>query len=205
MRLARARACVPEGEGAIRRARMDRQFPSGRWVLAILLVSIVLWAAMVFGTLAHLRRLAGGLDPFDVRPFGYSTGQARLLLDALGDAGREFYARVQLRLDAVYPAIYALSRGLMLWWLTVPGRLRTAPIVLQLRIILAGMPAAAAAFDYAENIQIARMLATGSGVETAVIEAASRMTVLKSLFSSASETCVIVLAVIAGLRWRRRR
>ena len=57
---------------------MDRQFPSGRWVLAILLVSIVLWAAMVFGTLAHLRRLAGGLDPFDVRPFGYSTGQARL-------------------------------------------------------------------------------------------------------------------------------
>ena len=67
------------------------------------------------------------------------------------------------------------------------------------------MPAAAAAFDYAENIQIARMLAAGSGVETAVIEAASRMTVLKLLFSSASETCVIVLAVIAGLRWRRRR
>jgi hypothetical protein len=184
---------------------MDRQIPSGRWVLAIMLVSIVLWAAMVFGTLAHLRRLAGGLDPFDVRPFGYSVGEAHLLLDALGDAGRDFYTRVQLRLDALYPAAYALSRGLMLWWLTVPGRLRAAPIALPLRIMLVGMPVAAAAFDYAENIQIGRMLAAGSNVESGAIEAASRMTVLKSLLSSASETCVIVLAVIAGLRWQRRR
>jgi hypothetical protein len=97
---------------------MDRQFLSGRWLIAILLVSIALWAVMVFGKLAHLRRLAGGLDPFDVRPFGDSAGEARLLLDALGEAGREFYARVQLRLDAVYPASYAVSRGLLLWWLT---------------------------------------------------------------------------------------
>jgi hypothetical protein len=184
---------------------MDQQFPSGRWVLAILLVSVALWAVMVFGTLAHLRRLAGGLDPFDVRPLGYGTGEARLLLDALGDAGRGFYARVQLRLDAVYPASYALSRGLLLWWLTARGRLRAAPIALQLRIILAGIPAAAAAFDYGENIQIARMLAAGSNIESTVIEAASRMTVLKSLFSSVSETCAIVLAVIAGVRWQRRR
>jgi hypothetical protein len=88
---------------------MDRQFPSGRWVLAIMLLSIALWAIMVFGTLAHLRRLAGGFDPFDVRPFGYSAGEARLLLDVLGDTGRDFYARVQLRLDVLYPAIYALG------------------------------------------------------------------------------------------------
>jgi hypothetical protein len=160
---------------------------------------------MVFGTLAHLRRLAGGLDPFDVRPFGYSAGEARLLLDALGDAGRDFYARVQLRLDALHPATYVLSRGLMLWWLSAPGRLCTAPIALPLRIILVGMPAAAAAFDYAENVQIGRMLTVGSNIDSGVIETASRMTVLKSLFSSASETCVIVLAVIAGLRWQRRR
>lgn len=178
---------------------------SGRWVLAILLVSIALWAVMVFGTLAHLRRLADGLDPFDVRPFGYSVGEARLLLDALGDAGRDFYARVQLRLDALYPATYALSRGLMLWWLTAPGRLRAAPIALPLRIIFVGMPAAAAAFDYAENLQIGRMLAAGSSIDSSVIEAASRMTVFKSVMSSITETCVIVLAIIAGLRWRRRR
>src|ERR1700674_2988609 len=97
---------------------------SGRCVLVILTASIALWAVMVFGTLAHLRQLAGGIDPFDVRPLGYSTAQARALLDALGEAGRDFYANVQLRIDAIYPATYALSRALLLWWVTALGRLR---------------------------------------------------------------------------------
>ena len=176
---------------------------SGRLVLGILTLSIVLWAVMVFGTLAHLRQLTGGLDPFDVRPFGYGVGQARVLLDALGDAGRDFYTRVQLRLDAVYPATYALSRGLLLWWLTERGRLRAEGVVLPLRVMLLILPLAAAGFDYAENVQIGRMLAAGPTIDSAVIEAASRMTLLKSLFSSATETCVVVLAVVAGLRWRR--
>jgi hypothetical protein len=46
---------------------MQPRFPSGRPVVAVLLASVALWAVMVFGTLAHLRALAGGLDPFDVR------------------------------------------------------------------------------------------------------------------------------------------
>ena len=34
------------------------RFPSGRLVLALLALSIALWAAMVFGTLAHLSAAA---------------------------------------------------------------------------------------------------------------------------------------------------
>jgi hypothetical protein len=64
---------------------------------------------------------------------------------------------------------------------------------------------AAATFDYAENLQIGRILAAGPSVDLSVVEAASRMTVPKSLASSVTETCLIALAVIAGLRWRRRR
>jgi hypothetical protein len=62
-----------------------------------------------------------------------------------------------------------------------------------------------AAFDYAENLQIGRMLAAGPSVDLSVVEAASRMAVFKSFASSVTETCVIPLAVITGLRWRRRR
>ena len=178
---------------------------SSRLVLGILTLSVVLWAVMVFGTLAHLRQLAGGLEPFDVRPFGYGVGQARVLLDALGDAGRDFYARVQLRFDAVYPATYALSRGLLLWWLTEHRRLRAETVAFPLRVMLLILPLGAAGFDYAENVQIGRMLAAGSTIDSAVIEAASRMTLFKSLLSSATETCVVVLVAIAGLRWRRGR
>ena len=178
---------------------------SGRWVLFIMLASIALWAVMVFGTLAHLRQLAGGIDPFDVRPLGYGTAQARALLDALGDAGRDFYARVQLRVDTIYPASYALSRALVLWWVTEPGRLRAAPIPIMLRVLLLCPSLAAAGFDYAENVFIGRMLAAGPAIDSAVIESASQMTQVKSLISSLNEMLVIFLAVLAALRWRRRR
>jgi hypothetical protein len=185
---------------------MERmRFPLGRWVLVFMLVSIALWATMIYGTLAHLRQLAGGLDPFDVRPFGYDSAQARTLLDALGESGRDFYARVQLWFDTVYPATYAVSRAIVMWWFTVPGRLTDAPVPLALRILLIVPSFATATFDYAENAEIGRMLAAGPNVHSDVIEAASRMTVLKSMVGVANETVVLVLAVIVGLRWRRGR
>jgi hypothetical protein len=185
---------------------MDRQkLLSGRWVLLIMLGSIALWAIMVYGTLAHLRQIAGGLDPFDMRPFGYGPTQARALLDALGQQGRDFYANVQLRLDAIYPASYALSRGLALWWFTEPGRVRTSPVATIWRIVLLIPSIATAGFDYAENFQIGRMLAAGPDIEASVVETASRMTVLKSMIGAANEICVLIFAIIAGMRWQRRR
>jgi hypothetical protein len=202
---ARRRVRLPHLRPPLRGAMIRPPTVAGRWVLVILTASIALWAAMAFGTLAHLRRVAGGLDAFDMRPLGYTAGEARVLLDALGESGREFYARVQLRLDAIYPATYALSRGLLFWWLTAPGRLRAAPIATAVRVVLVALAVAVAAFDYAENIQIGRMLAAGASIDTGTIETASRMTLLKSLTASVAETCVIVLAVLAGLRWRSQR
>ena len=177
----------------------------GRWVLLMMIGSIALWAVMVFGTLAHLRAIAGGLDPFDMRPFGYDAVQARTLLAALGEGGRDFYADVQLRLDAVYPASYALSRGLALWWSTARGRLRAAPIPTYLRIALLLPSIVTAGFDYTENFQIARMLAAGPGVDGAIVETASRMTLIKSLVGAVNETGVIVLVVMVAMRWRRQQ
>jgi len=176
----------------------------GRFVLAIMLVSIALWATMIYGTLAHLRQLAGGIDAFDVRPFGYSVPLARALLDALGDSGRDFYAHVQLRLDMVYPATYALSRGCIIWWLTAPGRLSEAAIPTSLRIGLLVLPIATACFDYAENIEIGRMLAAGPNVDAAIIETASRLTIAKSMCGAVTEIGVLALAGAVFLRWRRR-
>jgi hypothetical protein len=160
---------------------------------------------MVFGTLAHLRQLAGGLDPFDVRPLGYGTAQARSLLDALGEQGRDFYARVQLRLDMIYPATYALSRGLVMWWLTIGGRLRNVDFPMPWRIALLIPSVAVAGFDYAENLQIGRMLAAGPAVDSGVIETASLMTRLKSMIGGLNEIAVIALVLLAAARWRRQR
>jgi hypothetical protein len=38
----------------------------------------------MFFSLAHLARLAGGLTPFDIRPWGYSYADARAFLETIG-------------------------------------------------------------------------------------------------------------------------
>ena len=62
----------------------SKQFPSGFLVAALLAASGLLWAAMFFGPLAHLERLASGLTPFDIRPRGYTYAEARAFLEAIG-------------------------------------------------------------------------------------------------------------------------
>ena len=89
-----------------------------------------MWAVMFFGPLAHLSRLAGGASPFDIRPMGYSYDEAYAFLNAIGKHGRLYYANRELLLDMFYPPLYAISRGLALWWLTMPGRPCEAPVPL---------------------------------------------------------------------------
>src|SRR6476661_3899679 len=95
-----------------------RQFPPSGHVIVAVIVSTALLAFMMFWTLAYLRRVSGGLTPFDLRPFGYSFDEARTFLFAISDIGRNYYLDVQLQVDTVAPAVYALSRCLLLLWVT---------------------------------------------------------------------------------------
>jgi hypothetical protein len=159
----------------------------------------------VFWTVPYLRRISGGLEPFDARLFGYTVEEARALLSALSEIGRTYYADVQLQLDTVFPALYALSRVLLLLWLTQPERIAAKPFPLAVRIALLAPPIVAAWFDYFENDAIAAMLAAGPQVGAELVARASFWTQAKWLGVLVTEaTCVLLLAV-AFVRWRRRR
>jgi len=183
----------------------NAQFPRTAHVVVALLVSFALWGVMMFWTLAYLRRTAGGLEPFDLRPFGYTPEEARALLYALSDVGRTYYADVQLQLDTAFPALYALSRGLLLLWVTAPGRTATRPLPLLARLALLILPLVTAGFDYLENEGIAAMLAAGPQAGDELIERTSFWTRAKSLAGLATELACVVLAAIAFVRWRHRR
>jgi hypothetical protein len=183
----------------------SEQFPRTVHVVVSLIVSFALWGIMVFGTLAYLRRTAGGLEPFDLRPFGYTPEEARALLYALSEIGRAYYADVQLQLDTAFPALYALSRGLLLLWVTAPGRTAERPLPLPARLALLALPLATASFDYFENEGIAAMLAAGPQAGDDLIEQTSFWTRAKSLAGLATELVCVSLAAIAYMRWRHRR
>jgi hypothetical protein len=180
-------------------------FPRTAHVVVALIVSIALWAAMVFWTLAYLRQIAGNLAPFDLRPLGYTAEEAQALLHALSEIGRAYYADVQLPLDTAYPALYALSRGLLLLWLTAPGRTTARPIQLPVRLALLALPVITAWFDYFENDGIAAMLKAGPQAGADLIARASLYTQAKSLAGMITEVTCLVLLAIAFARWRRRR
>src|SRR5262249_44958773 len=182
-----------------------KQFPSGFFVVVLLAASGLLWAVMFFGPLAHLERLASGLTPFDIRPTGYSYAEARAFLEAIGQQGRGYYVCPELVIDTVYPPLYAVSRGLALWWLTMPGHVREDPVPLKVRYALIAVPVLMASLDLFENGCIAVMLWTWPDLSHSLVEVASLATQVKIIAGVLTEVLMGVLAVIWLMRWGIRR
>jgi hypothetical protein len=141
----------------------------------------------------------GGLPDYDsVVIAAPATGGrgARALVAALGVEGRAFYLNVQHRLDTAYPALLVvvlalafrlLARGWMAWALTTIAVL-------------------AAAFDYLENWAVAVLLRAGpEAITDAMVESASRWTLLKSAAASMAFVALVVLLLRAGWVWVRQR
>lgn len=160
---------------------------NGKAAILFGLGAMIIYLLMVLGTLRHLSDLAM-MQPFDLRPTGYSQADAASLLDALGETGRHYYLTRQIPLDTLYPALLALTLISTLRWRAA----RFGP-TLMTRI---GGPLAvmAAVFDYLENLGIVFMLLAGAGSHPTLIHAASMATILKS-----GSTSVAILGVIATL------
>jgi hypothetical protein len=179
---------------------IPKQIPSKFLVAALLVASGLMWAVMSFGPLAHLTHIAGGLTPFDIRPRGYSYHEARAFLEAIGEQGRRYYASPELVIDTFYPPLYAVSRGLALWWLTVPGRIREAPLPLKVRYALIAVPILMASLDLFENGCIAVMLWTWPDLSHGLVEVSSFATRLKIMAGVLTEALMGALAVIWLMR-----
>jgi hypothetical protein len=181
------------------------RFPPGWLVIALLVASGVLWAVLFFVTLPHLRHLAGGAAPFDVRPSGYDYEEAHAFLAAIGAQGRAYYLNPELLLDTFFPPLYAVSRALALWWLTMPGRLRDGAILSGWRRTLIALPVVEAILDWGENACIAAMVWTWPDLSPGLVAVSSLATQLKLVAAALTEISMVVLAAAAMLRWRKLR
>lgn len=167
--------------------------PFPRLFLALCLaVTLGLYGVMVFWGLPRLLEEAQGLQPFDVRMFGYSGEEARTYLSALSDEGRVFYRDVIGRLDGVFPPLLALS--LILCFLRLASRRPAA--------LLSAVAIAAAVLDLLENAGVARMLETDvASVTDAMVAHISRLTQLK--WAADGVTLAALAALLARAVARR--
>ena len=83
-------------------------FSYGRLAIVFGVLAAVVYSIIVTVTLTRLEAISG-LSPFDMRPLGYDTEQAMVLLEALGEEGRAYYLNRQIILDTFYPALLALA------------------------------------------------------------------------------------------------
>lgn len=162
-------------------------------ILVVLALALCLYAVMLLVTVPHLRELAGGLVPLDLRSGGYTLAEAQALFDALGEQGRSYYLLPQLLIDFVYPATMAVALGLMLHVL-VPARRWVA-----------FLPAIPAAFDYLENILILVMLRGYPDLSASLVAVASTATIVKAVSLSLCVALVVVLFLWLRVRPRLRR
>ena len=142
---------------------------------------------MIFVTLAHIETLSG-IHPFDMRPGGYSTEQAKSLLSALGSSGRRYYLMRQIPLDLAYPALMALTLVSLLKWLRLQD--------VNHRLVKIGIWFSiwAALADYLENVGICLMILSWPEISANTVLAASFASTVKSGLTTAA-----VLIVLFGV------
>lgn len=171
----------------------------GAALIVVIVLASAIYAAMVTVTLPELARMAGGRMVFDLMATGYDADHARVLLATLGEEGRHYYLTRQIPLDAVYPALLALSLSGSWRYLLDQLDVRRPSLTR-----LGGLPVLAGAFDYGENGLIVRLLLDFSDATVvAWTPLASALTVAKS---ATTTLCFIGLGILGGaLLWRRYR
>lgn len=182
------------------RIATETGFLSTRLVLAALLVNLALGGFMLFGTLARLSEFADGLEPFDLRPRGYSIGEARTLIVLMGEEGRRYYLTVHAWVANLYPVTFLISRGLLICWLTEPGRAFGGPIRTMWRIAFLALPVVEMVPDYLENLRIQEMLEAGNTLESGLVASASAATQTKILLTGLTELMCVVLGAMTLAR-----
>jgi hypothetical protein len=172
---------------------------SGRRVLVLFCITLVLYLAILFYSIPAVTAQAPGMRLFDMSPYGYSPAYAKELLSAIGPAGRDAYLRLQLPIDLVYPGFFAITYTMMLVWLFKKS-CRPASKV----FFLALVPAAAGLFDYLENIGILAMLGSFPAVSPGAVYATSACSVVKSTLTVAFYVLLLGGFVPLFVKARRR-
>lgn len=164
------------------------------WSRLTALVAVVcagVYGALILGGVWFLRAGPDQLLPFDLRFAGYQLADAQAYLAALPQEGRDWYLGPNRILDTVFPLLFAVLLGLILWRLTRGWYYWS-------RLLLLTVPSGYLVLDLAENAVVADILRHAPDqLDTALVSLASSYTVTKFIVLG------ITLLLIVGFAARR--
>ncbi len=147
------------------------------WILIIITGTVFYILNFVWPVPELTRLWQGNIIP-DLMPLGASTEYMQTLLTQLGSIGRQQYLLFLLTLDIVFPVLYSLFFGILVWI-----SIRNVSISDSTKYMLASLSFIAACFDYIENISTITTLSTFPNVYSTVVHIGSIATTFKNIFS----------------------
>lgn len=166
---------------------------AGRAAVCTGIIGAAIYLIMITVTLAHIEAVSGH-RPFDMRPIGYSPQDAAALLEGLGVEGRQYYLQRQIPLDALYPALLALTLIFAMRWF---GKRIANEKLVGVGIILS---VGAALCDYAENLGIVVMIQSWPDLSDALVYASSAASISKSVLTTLAFICLMLIGGVWA--WR---
>lgn len=182
---------------------MNALFPkkiSGRTVFHWLILTNVIYAGLLLGTIPDVMRFSDGKALLDMRPLGYNPEEVRDLLTTLGNEGRSRYLYTQIPLDMLYPGLFAITYSLLMVFI-----LRQFPSIHPGTYSLSYLPILAGLSDYAENIVIILLLNGFPDFSDYLAALSNVFSLAKSLFSSLYFMALIILAFLLALQYMQKQ
>ena len=168
-------------------------------VLILFIITQVIYAAMVFGTIPHVTSFADDIKLLDMMPTGYDFNYVTILLASLGPSGRSAYLQQQIPLDMIYPLLFAVTYFLLLA-LVLKQVVKPQSVLFYLCFIsvLVGI------FDYLENIGIIMLLTSYPDISKLLTQTTNFFTLGKS-YSTIVYFTILLITIIIFLVHKLRR
>ena len=173
---------------------------SGKKILGLFILTNVVYLFMLFVTIPKTMGFSNGMKLLDMLPTGYNRDYVNELFRTLGENGREIYLTNQLPVDMIYPLLFGLTYSLLLaYFLKKLNKLKSPFTYLCLLPIIAGI------VDYLENIGIITMLNNYPDLTETTVNATNTFSVIKSTSTSIFFIAVIVIFIILGIKFAKKK
>ncbi len=172
---------------------------TGKKVIFLFIITQIIYAVMVFGTIPNVMSYADEMKLLDMMPTGYDFNYVTILMASLGPSGRSVYLHQQIPLDMIYPLMFAVTYFLLLA-LVLKEIVKSKSAFYYLCFI----PVLAGVFDYLENIGIISMLTSYPNISNLLAQTTNIFTLVKS-YSTTVYFIVLLISIFIFLVNKLRR
>ena len=175
---------------------LSERYSTGRNIILLFILFIIIGLTLLLYVIPEIRSCSNGLEIFDLRTNGYSAEEARVLLENMGEEGRNVYLYKYVPLDMAFILTYLPLWSLILTFLFKKSFKPESRIHYFVFI-----PLFIALFDFLENTGVAIMLSIYPGFSSSLAGITGLLTVIKNYLA----TFFYVLVVIGIVGWIIKR